>query len=366
MSATPARPEPRVSATRARRGLLAISGAARLRRGAAGGAAAAERGRRPASQRPCAPNSSIRGQGGRRRTGRAGAIGHRYCRGGGRACRGCGAQGRGPQVRRRSQARRRCPAPSVRRGPVVGTHGHRRRKAAFAAAAGGAAAGAGAASASTKTLPAPRPSTTDGGGPNRTLVIAGVVGAVLLVMLLVFALPKDDGEGGDSEAIETGSQVIARRAGRHHHDRAADHDDRAADDDDRAADDDEPSPGHHAGACDRRAPTTASTADGAANDAASGTRPAHRDVPPRFRGRMLLTEGGVSAVIIINVGGQPGAYAVTTQGEVSVLGTGAAPSALARSSRYMAAEDASAEIPQGTITVSGDDGEIVTIPVVIT
>ena len=49
---------------------------------------------------------------------------------------------------------------------------------------------------------------------------------------------------------------------------------------------------------------------------------------------MLLTEGGVSAVIINNVGGQPGAYAVTTQGEVSVLGTGAAPSALARSSRY--------------------------------
>ena len=83
---------------------------------------------------------------------------------------------------------------------------------------------------------------------------------------------------------------------------------------------------------------------------------------------MLLTEGGVSAVIISNVGGQPGAYAVTTQGEVSVLGTGAAPSALARSSRYgwETAEDASAEIPQGTITVSGDDGEIVTIPVVIT
>jgi hypothetical protein len=59
---------------------------------------------------------------------------------------------------------------------------------------------------------------------------------------------------------------------------------------------------------------------------------------------------------------------VSASGDVTVLGAGngTIEAGAVIQVRVQASEDPSPEVPQGTITVSGDDGVIVTIPVVIT
>jgi len=196
-------------------------------------------------------------------------------------------------------------------------------------------------------------------------VIAGIAAAaVLLVGLILLMLPDDEKDGVGGEAIETGSRVTI--------------------DEDRST-----STTEARTTTTREATTTTrrpTTTDAPATTEAPATvapppptnapttppapEPARLTVtyPRDSEGRMLLTEGGVGAVIMNNVGGQPGGYAVSTTGEVSVLGRGNGtiePGAVVQV-EVKAAEEASDDIPQGTITVSGNDGVIVTIPVVIT
>jgi hypothetical protein len=195
-----------------------------------------------------------------------------------------------------------------------------------------------------------------------------VAAAILLVVLIVLLLPDNSEDGVDGEAIETGSDVTLE-------------------DTTTTSTTDRPTTTREATTTTEEATTTTTEATPTTNPSPTSTPatptsgPTQTTPPPPpppaeltvtyprdSQGRMLLTEGGQSAVIINNVGGQTGAWAVSAAGDVTVLGAGngTIEAGAVIQVRVQASEDPGPTVPHGTVTVSGDNGVIVSIPVVIT